>query len=234
MHSADSNPGGDAANLPPVRVYILAGQSNAEGHNHVRQYRGGLESFPAAWQDQRAVLFWPGANPRAGSNQWTHLRVLDSGRFGPEIGFGREMIRFSPGEAGSIAVIKYASGGTGIARSSDYTDYIPSLANFDDRGRNWHPPTDGKPAGNLYTALLTNVHLALDTLSRGGRSWELAGFIWMSLEHGYDISVVKYPALVLTISTGLLMVSSRKRKHAPGWWCTTTTSNHSRQSPPLS
>lgn len=36
----------------------------------------------------------------------------------------------------------------------------------------------------------------------------LAGFIWMSLEHGYDISVVKYPAIVLTISTGLLMVSN--------------------------
>ena len=30
----------------------------------------------------------------------------------------------------------------------------------------------------------------------------------MSLEHGYDISVVKYPALVLTICTGLLMVSN--------------------------
>jgi CDP-diacylglycerol---serine O-phosphatidyltransferase len=36
----------------------------------------------------------------------------------------------------------------------------------------------------------------------------LAGFIWMSVEHGYDISVVKYPALVLTICTGLLMVSN--------------------------
>lgn len=36
----------------------------------------------------------------------------------------------------------------------------------------------------------------------------LAGFIWISIEHGYDISVVKYPAIVLTICTGLLMVSN--------------------------
>ena len=36
----------------------------------------------------------------------------------------------------------------------------------------------------------------------------LAGFIWMSVEHGYDMSTVKYPALVLTICTGLLMVSN--------------------------
>jgi CDP-diacylglycerol--serine O-phosphatidyltransferase len=36
----------------------------------------------------------------------------------------------------------------------------------------------------------------------------LAGFIWISLEHGYDIEVLKYAAIVLTISTGLLMVSN--------------------------
>ena len=36
----------------------------------------------------------------------------------------------------------------------------------------------------------------------------LAGFIWICLEYGYDIEVFKYFALVLTISTGLLMVSN--------------------------
>jgi CDP-diacylglycerol---serine O-phosphatidyltransferase len=36
----------------------------------------------------------------------------------------------------------------------------------------------------------------------------IAGFIWICIEHGYDIDVVKYPAIVLTISTGLLMVSN--------------------------
>lgn len=36
----------------------------------------------------------------------------------------------------------------------------------------------------------------------------IAGFIWISIAHGYDIGVVKYPAIILTISTGLLMVSN--------------------------
>ncbi|MCF7987604.1 MAG: CDP-diacylglycerol--serine O-phosphatidyltransferase [Methylovulum sp.] len=36
----------------------------------------------------------------------------------------------------------------------------------------------------------------------------LAGFIWICLEHGYDINVIKYLAIALTISTGLLMVSN--------------------------
>jgi CDP-diacylglycerol--serine O-phosphatidyltransferase len=36
----------------------------------------------------------------------------------------------------------------------------------------------------------------------------LAGFIWISLEHNYPVEVVKYIGIVLTISTGLLMVSN--------------------------
>ncbi|MGR9086688.1 MAG: CDP-diacylglycerol--serine O-phosphatidyltransferase [Gammaproteobacteria bacterium] len=36
----------------------------------------------------------------------------------------------------------------------------------------------------------------------------LAGFIWISLEYDYDVHILKYPALVLTTCTGLLMVSN--------------------------
>ena len=36
----------------------------------------------------------------------------------------------------------------------------------------------------------------------------LAGFIWICTDRGYDIAIVKYPAVILTISTGLLMVSN--------------------------
>lgn len=36
----------------------------------------------------------------------------------------------------------------------------------------------------------------------------LAGFVWMSVEYGYDIGSISYLALILTILTGLLMVSN--------------------------
>ena len=36
----------------------------------------------------------------------------------------------------------------------------------------------------------------------------LAGFLWLSLDHAYPVEIVKYIALVLTIITGLLMVSN--------------------------
>jgi CDP-diacylglycerol--serine O-phosphatidyltransferase len=36
----------------------------------------------------------------------------------------------------------------------------------------------------------------------------LAGFVLICLEYGYSIEIIKYPAVILTISTGLLMVSN--------------------------
>jgi len=36
----------------------------------------------------------------------------------------------------------------------------------------------------------------------------LAGFVLISLEYGYSIEIIKYPAALLTITTGLLMVSN--------------------------
>jgi CDP-diacylglycerol---serine O-phosphatidyltransferase len=35
-----------------------------------------------------------------------------------------------------------------------------------------------------------------------------AGFIWICIEHGYDMAVFKYVALIIIISSGLLMVSN--------------------------
>ncbi|CAA9891553.1 Phosphatidylserine synthase [Candidatus Methylobacter favarea] len=36
----------------------------------------------------------------------------------------------------------------------------------------------------------------------------IAGFIWFCLEHGYNAEILKYVALVLTVASGLLMVSN--------------------------
>lgn len=170
-----------------VRLFVVAGQSNAEGHNHIRQYHGGQEEFPAALRVQSRILFWPGNDTaQATNNLWTSLRVGDSGAFGPEISFGCDIEREMPGA--TIAIVKYAAGGTGIARSVDYTDYIPALAGFNDKNRNWHPPTDGREAGALYSALIDNFRRAVSALERDGKEWELAGFVWMQGEHEAGIS----------------------------------------------
>lgn len=170
-----------------VHLVVVAGQSNAEGYNHLGQFHGGREPFPADLRDQPRVLFWPGLDDLPpGENRWTHLQVRTNGGFGPEISLGADLQAACPGT--DFGIVKYASGGTGIARSVDYADYIPALAGFDDRGRHWHPPTAGRPAGQLYEALLRNFRAATTHLERQGRRWQLDGFIWMQGEHEAGIS----------------------------------------------
>jgi hypothetical protein len=182
-----SRGGDEAKGKGTVRVLVVAGQSNAQGYNHVRQYRGGREPFPESLREQPRVLFWPGQDVPLGTNDlWTALRVGGSGAFGPEISLAADLGRAQP--AVTIAIVKYAVGGTGIARSADYTDYIPALAGYNDKGRNWHPPEPGREAGLLYRGLIANVRAALGALERSGRRGELAGMVWMQGEHEAGIS----------------------------------------------
>ncbi len=176
-----------AKSKQPVRLFVVAGQSNAQGYNHIDQYRGGRERFPETLRVQPRILFWPGNDsPPATNNRWTTLRVGDSGAFGPEISFACDLERRMPGAP--IAIVKYAVGGSGIARSVDYTDYIPALAGYNDKGRNWHPPTAGREAGALYNNLIANFRSAVAVLERDGTPWELCGFVWMQGEHEGGIS----------------------------------------------
>ena len=182
---------------PPIKVYILAGQSNAVGYNHIRELHDYTTFRTQDSSKLSGVIFWPGSNARPGfENKWTTLQpgVSDisanepykHGSFGPEIGFALTLQKLQPGE--KIAIIKYAEGGTGIARSQDYTDYIPALKNFDDKGRNWHPASDGKAAGLLYSNLISNIKNALTGLKNQGLKYEVAGFLWMQGEHEAGIS----------------------------------------------
>jgi len=169
-----------------VRLYVLAGQSNAVGYNDYREYKHGKEPFPAELKNQPDVLFWDDA-----AGAWTTLSIgktqgSSENAFGPEIAFAHEMAR----KAGKdqIAIVKCAEGGTGIARSSDYGDYIPSLKGFNDGGMNWHPPGDGKTAGALYKRLVERVNRAEKALKASDRSYTLSAFLWMQGEHEAGIS----------------------------------------------
>ena len=62
------------------------------------------------------------------------------------------------------------------------------MAGYNDKGRNWHPPTDGREAGALYSALMANFRNAVSALERDGKQWELSGFLWMQGEHEGGIS----------------------------------------------
>lgn len=180
-----------------VMVFILAGQSNAVGYNHIRELHAVTPEVKEIIEGKSTTLFWPGSNAKPGfADTWIKLQPGGSGIavsepykdgcFGPEIGFALDLQKMLPGNR--IAIIKYAEGATGIARSTDYNDYIPALKGFDDKGRNWHPPGNGKPPGLLYSNLIENINSALAALKKKGLDAEICGFIWMQGEHEAGIS----------------------------------------------
>lgn len=179
-----------------VEVFILAGQSNAVGFNNAALYKDGIESFNKKFILSSKVLLWPGSNAREGfANKWNNLQIGISdisgetaykNAFGPEIGFAKTMTDSLQGR--QIAILKYAVGGTGIARSSDYNDYIPSLKGYNDKGINWHYPEPGRPTGILYENLMQNIRQAMDSLKKEYRHCVIRGFIWMQGEHEAGIS----------------------------------------------
>ena len=173
-----------AGNERLVKVFIVAGQSNAVGYNRSQEYKKGRTEFPQELSSQPDVLFWL-ANA-GGKSSWTTLRLAGHGAFGPEISFARDIAKSIPDA--QIAIVKCAVGGTGIARSSDYSDYIAKLKNFDDHGNNWHPPSSAKEAGKHYQTLIANVRDAVAALEGKGQKWELAGCLWMQGEHEAGIS----------------------------------------------
>jgi len=167
----------------PVKVIVVAGQSNAVGYNHTREYRKGAAPFPGDLLEQPDVLFW---NSGHGEPEWGPLRVDPTGSFGPEIAMAHHLRHRYPDHR--VAIIKCAKGGTGIARSRDYDDVVPALNPFDDKGIHWHPPADGQPAGVLYRKLIDNVRAAVAELSRRELEWTLDGMVWMQGEHEAGVS----------------------------------------------
>ncbi|MFT3701248.1 MAG: sialate O-acetylesterase [Agriterribacter sp.] len=178
-----------------VHIFILAGQSNAVGFNEAATYKAGKDSFDMRFLNHSRVLFWPGTNAVKGvAGRWIALQTGASNMpgwpyknaFGPEIGFAHTIQTLMPGE--DIAILKYAVGGTGIARSSDYHDYIPSLKGFDDKGQNWHFPEPGKQTGELYIQFMNNIRNGMDSLKKIYRHCRIRGLIWMQGEHEAGIS----------------------------------------------
>ena len=179
-----------------VKVFILAGQSNAVGYHDFKEYTGDSNKLLEHIDALRHVRFWPGSNARKElQNKWTALQIgasdisLDDPfkqSFGPEIGMAITLSNALPGE--EIAIIKYAVGGTGIARSENYSDYIPALNGFDDKGVNWHPASDNKQSGSLYVGLIDNIKKALASLENENQQYEICGFLWMQGEHESGIS----------------------------------------------
>jgi hypothetical protein len=176
----------------PVKVFILAGQSNMEGQGVAdltgKDYNGGRGTLATLMRDPaKAALF---KHLKTADGKWTvrddvfvryqreHGPLLagplslgfsvygDQHHFGPELQFGHVV---GDHFQNPVLLIKTAWGGKSL-----YKDF--------------RPPSSGGQVGPYYTLMIAQVREALANLGQEfpvlkGRGYELAGFVWY---HGWN------------------------------------------------
>lgn len=177
-----------AAEPKPVKVFILAGQSNMEGQGVVdlagKDYNDGkgtlvafmsdpakseryrhLKDEAGGWtvRDDVFVRYQPEDSPlREGPLAFGFTPYGDQHHFGPELQFGHVI-----GDAfdNEVLLLKTAWGGKSL--------------NVDFR-----PPSSGGETGPYYTLMIQQVRDALENIkSDSSKGYELAGFVWY---HGWN------------------------------------------------
>ena len=138
----------------PIKVFILAGQSNMVGSD---AHAAKIDSYPTykgAGATQPDVRFTSLPElPKTGFQGWTPLTPNDA--FGPEVTFGRAVTKALKQP---IAIIKSSIGGTTAA--------------FD-----WNP--DAPESGQkLYPRTLALIRGALKNLTEQGISYTIEGVLW--------------------------------------------------------
>ncbi len=168
----------------PVKVFLLAGQSNMEGQgvvsmDHPQYYNGGRGNLVNTMKDpEKARLYkhlkddkgeWVVRNDvkisfrdRSGALTIGYTGYGGSSHIGPELQFGHVVGDYY---AEPVLLIKTAWGGKSL---------------FED----FRPPSSPGPIGLFYTQMVRDIHKALDNMGKNfpdlnGSRYDLAGFVWM-------------------------------------------------------
>lgn len=176
-----------SAEPKPVKVFILAGQSNMQGHAVVdlegKDYNDGKGTLASLFRDpSKLELVKPLKNEKG---EWTVRDDVwvrykreegpllagplglgfsvygDIHHFGPELGFGHVVGDHEPDQ---VLIIKTAWGGKSLFKD-------------------FRPPSSGGEVGPYYTKMLEEVREALANLKTDfptyqDQGYELAGFVW--------------------------------------------------------
>jgi hypothetical protein len=151
---------GNAAHAVHYRVYLLGGQSNANGRGDASQL-----TAPLASPQTDVRFYWHRSQVTTNvgwlpEDQWIEL-APGSGHgttapvypkeFGSELSFGRAMA--DANQAARIAIIKYSHGGTNL-----YSQWSAT--------------------GEMYATFVATVNAALAALTATGDTYRLVGMIW--------------------------------------------------------
>ncbi|XYI02700.1 sialate O-acetylesterase [Sorangium sp. So ce1128] len=177
-----------SAMAQPVKVFVLAGQSNMVGYGVGADLPVELRSQPDIWYDHyNPDAREGGPYASATSTDWGPLEPKgDARRYGPEITFGHAVAAAFPEHR--IAIVKVAQGGTNLV---------------DHWGRGLPPDPEVLYKSQLYHTLLgsldsamytgdrallypdevTRLDGALARLESEGHDYEIAALVWMQGEN---------------------------------------------------
>lgn len=138
-----------------VDLFILAGQSNAQG------WMGDAAYYPVDGKElDDSILFnWTFADNESSRDEWGRMQPqkgrFPKGHFGPEVSFARELKKagYNP------AIFKYTKGATGLARD-------------------WKAPGDG----GIYDRIVRDLKFAINKLEEQGVEVTIQAFIWIQGE----------------------------------------------------
>lgn len=179
------------SNKPEIKVILMAGQSNMEGHDAswnkdyvnptthetfykledhtVRDYEMGHDNvkidYDCTYNKWRAD---PPTEPNSSHGEFVDVKFgygRNQDLFGPEVGFAKYLGEHDPNQ--TYYIIKSAEGSSGL-----YNDW--------------------SKAGHSYQTFVEDVKIGIDNIKKLNKSFKICGFVWMQGEedaqhdHGID------------------------------------------------
>lgn len=157
----------EKGNGKKVKVFLLAGQSNASGASHTKELKGNISEekfskYETGYND--IYINYYNDNGNNASLGFTKVKLNQGcadGFFGPELGIAEKLDEFYPDE--TIFIIKYAWGGS-----------------------NLHTQWDSK-YGNIYKAFIKFTKESLEYLNSKNYNIDIVAMMWMQGESDANI-----------------------------------------------
>jgi len=147
-----------------VEIFIVAGQSNADG---VAPSAG----LPSSLANQTDVPYWYVTRKFNSGNAFSSTLGPLGGQFGPELSLGRDL---ADALSEDIVIVKVTNSGVPLVQRS---------------GADWSPDSSGE----AFDLLISNVLAAQTNLIGAGETPRIAGLFWMQGESDAKSGIVGTP-----------------------------------------
>jgi len=172
-----------------VNIYILAGQSNAHGAADVAALDSSLHTqeglFYTSWHNDTSNASsnqnysnWE-TSLVAGSTRGDSNNLVNSLKFGSELGFVNQANAVDLANGNTIGIIKHAIGASTLV--DDATDSSGGLSD-------WDLTATGNRRGDALRAFKLAVVDATTKLTSAGYNYKIAGVIWWQGESGSSVN----------------------------------------------